>query len=219
MAGAAEDKADGKGAPVAGGRAAYLERRRAATRAAILSAARQVFAEASYGDARIDDIIGGAGVSRATFYAHFESKFELACAIYDEIAPQTAALFARLPALTRGDRAGIRQWLDDFVGIHLEHRNVTSLIAQLQLFERRFRARILSDAEALIDLAAAGKGTGFAQAKGPEDAARRQRARVRLLFNRVAILCAEVARGELSRADADISLELVSEEIAQFLSA
>ena len=96
---------------------------------------------------------------------------------------------------------------------------MTSLIAQLQLFERRFRARILSDAEALIDLAAAGKGTGFAEATGPDDAARRQRARVRLLFNRVAMLCAEVARGELSREDAGISLELVSEEIAQFLSA
>ena len=43
--------------------------------------------------------------------------------------------------------------------------------------------------------------------------------RSRLLFNRVAMLCAEVARGELSREDAGISLELVSEEIAQFLSA
>ncbi|WP_150292867.1 TetR/AcrR family transcriptional regulator [Sphingobium estronivorans] len=199
------------------GRAAYLERRRATTRASILLAARQVFADASYSEAKIDNIIRAAGVSRATFYAHFESKFELACAIYDEIAPQTTALFARLPSLARKDRAGIRQWLNDFVGIHLEHRNVTSLIAQLQLFERSFRARILSDAEALIDLVAAVEGTGFADAKGPSDGARRTRARIRLLFNRVAMVCAEVARGELSPDDAGISLELVGEEIALFL--
>ncbi|WP_176594401.1 TetR/AcrR family transcriptional regulator [Sphingobium sp. EM0848] len=199
------------------GRAAYLERRRATTRAAILFAARRVFADATYNDAKIDNIIRAAGVSRATFYAHFESKFELACAIYDEIAPQTAALFARLPTLARNDRAGIGQWLEDFVGIHLEHRNVTSLIAQLQLFERSFRIRILSDSEALIDLVAAAEGTGFASAKGAGDAARRERARVRLLFNRVAMLCAEVARGELSPEDAGISLELVGEEIALFL--
>ncbi|WP_196221822.1 TetR/AcrR family transcriptional regulator [Sphingobium sp. CAP-1] len=204
---------------MSGRRAAYLERRRATTRGAILSAARQIFADASYGDAKIEDIIRTAAVSRATFYAHFASKFELACAIYDEIAPQTAALFVRLSGLKRDDRTGIRHWLDDFVGIHLEHRQVTSLIAQLQLFERSFRARILHDAEALIDLVAATEGTGFGRAKGSGAAARLQRARVRLLFNRVAMLCAEVARGELSPEDADISLDLVSEEIAQFLAA
>ena len=203
--------------PHPGGRVAYLERRKATTRAAILLAARQVFADASYRDTKIDNIIRAAGISRATFYAHFESKFELACAIYDEIAPQTTALFARLPTLARDDRTGIRQWLNDFVGIHLEHRYVTSLIAQLQLFERSFRARILSDGEALIDLVAAVEGTGFAGAKGPGDAARRERARVRLLFNRVAMLCAEAARGELSPQDAEISLELVGDEIALFL--
>jgi AcrR family transcriptional regulator len=195
-----------------GGRAAYLERRRAATRNAILLAARRVFADASYADAKIDDIIGAAGVSRATFYSHFESKLELACAIYEEIVPQTRALFARLPGLAGGDRAAVRAWLDAFVGSHLEHRYVT--IAQLQLFESQFRARILRDTEVLIDLVAASGAGGFAAAAS--DA--RQRVRVRLLFNRVANVCAEVARGEFEGEAAEICLDLVGEEILGFFN-
>ena len=198
------------------GRAAYLERRRATTRRAILIAARQVFADASYVDAKIGDIIRAAEVSRATFYAHFESKLELACAIYDEIAPQTTGLFDRLSGLAPDDPQGVRQWLEDFVGIHLEHRYVTPFIAQLQLFESGFRTRILRDTEGRIDLVGGSGVAGFALAMGTSDVARRQRVRVRPLFNRVATVCAEIARGELSREDANICLELVGQEILQF---
>ena len=194
------------------GRAAYLERRRAATRNGILLAARRVFADASYVDAKIDDIIGAAGVSRATFYSHFESKLELACAIYEETVPETRALFARLPDLAGGDLAAVREWLDGFVAIHLEHRYVTPLIAQLQLFESGFRARILRDTEALIDLVAASGVSVFARAAQDK----RQRVKVRLLFNRVANLCAEVARGEFEGEAREISLDLAGEEILRF---
>lgn len=196
----------------ASGRAAYLERRRAATRDGIVRAARQVFAEASYVDAKIDDILGAAGVSRATFYSHFESKLELASAIYEETVPQTRALFERLPLLARQDLSAVREWLADFVGIHLEHRYVTPLIAQLQLFETGFRARILADTEVLIDLVAASGVDAFAKV-GTDD---RQRIRVRLLFNQIAHVCAEVARGEFG-VQSDICLDLVAEEIVRFV--
>jgi AcrR family transcriptional regulator len=202
------------GTQSSGGRAAYLERRRAATRNAILLAARRVFADASYADAKIDDIIGAAGVSRATFYSHFESKLELACAIYEETVPETRELFARLPGLAGGDLAAVKAWLDAFVGIHLEHRYVTPLIAQLQLFESGFRARILRDTEALIDLVAASGVAEFAEAASDQ----RQRVRVRLLFNRVANVCAEVARGEFEGEAGNICLELVGEEMLGFLN-
>ena len=206
---ALQDEARGRGS----GRAAYLERRRAATRAAILVAARRVFADASYVDAKIDDIIGAAAISRATFYSHFESKLELACAIYEETVPQTRALFARLPGLAGQDLAAVREWLGEFVGIYLEHRYVTPLIAQLQLFESGFRARILRDTEGLIDLVAASGVPGLARAATDT----RQRIRTRLLFNQVAGVCAEVARGEFAGEEADICLDLVGEEILRFL--
>lgn len=213
------EQPDNVATPRGGARAAYLERRRAATRAAILFAARTVFADASYVDAKIEDIIRAAGVSRATFYAHFDSKLELAVAIYDEIVPQTTALFARLPAVATHDARAVRQWLDDFVGLYLEHRYVTPLIAQLQLFEKGFRARILRDSEELIDLLGESGIAGFRQAMGADDAARRQRMRMRLLFNRVAASCSEIAWEEMSATDADLCLDLVGAEILHYLQS
>lgn len=197
-------------------RAMYLQRRREATRAAILDAARQVFAEASYIQAKIDDIIRTAGVSRATFYAHFESKRELAYAIYEAIAPQTDALFARLPGLAEQDLTAARVWLSDFVGIYIEHRYVTPLIAQLQLFENSFRLRILADTEKLMDRLHSAGVSRFAREK-LDSRVSRERARGRLLLNEVAAVCGDIARGELSDVEADMCLDLLGEKLLLFL--
>jgi len=200
-----------------GGRAAYLRRRRAATRAAILLAGRQVFARANYVQAKIDDIIRTARVSRATFYSHFGTKLDLAYAIYDEIAPQTMALFGRLPSLVDRDALAMRGWLLEFVGLYVGHRYVTPLIAQLQLFEDSFRKRMADDGDALIDLVAGAGVPSFMRATGQGEDAVRQRIRARLLFNRVAMVCAQIARGEIASEHADRWLELVGEEMMHFL--
>ncbi|MCP1470423.1 AcrR family transcriptional regulator [Sphingobium sp. OAS761] len=201
------------------GRAAYLRRRRDATRTMILVAARHVFARANYLQAKIEDIIRQAGVSRATFYDHFGSKLDLAFAIYDEIAPQNAALFARLPGLVdSGDPAAMRSWLDDFVGMYVEHRYVTPLIAQLQLFESGFRSRILEDTEALMDALAAGGVSGFAPATRAGDPVPRARTHGRLLLNRVAAVCGDIARGE-QPAEANTSLDIIGTELLAYLRA
>lgn len=197
-------------------RRASIERRRANTRALILDAARRVFASANYAEAKIDDIIRTAGVSRATFYAHFTSKAELAGAIYEAIVPQTTALFARFPALT--EPAQVHAWLDDFVALHLEHRYVTPLIAQLQLFEAGFRERILRDTEALIDMTQGGARSGTSAQEPSLAEARRRRIALRLLYNRVAAACAEIARGEYGRDDAALCRSLLATEILGFLA-
>ncbi|WP_052505769.1 TetR/AcrR family transcriptional regulator [Novosphingobium sp. P6W] len=196
-------------------RVASIERRRGATRALILEAARLIFASANYAEAKVDDIIRTAGVSRATFYAHFTSKAELAGAIYEAIVPQTTALFARFPTLE--EPAQVHAWLDDFVALHLEHRYVTPLIAQLQLFEAGFRKRILRDTDVLIEITLSG---AWPETPGDEPASAEGRSRriaLRLLFNRVAAACAEIARGEYGAEDARTCLELLADEILSFL--
>lgn len=200
------------------GRQAYLRQRREATRAAILQAARGVFAQCNYIDAKIEDIIRTAGVSRATFYAHFESKLELAYAIYDEIVPQTTALFDALPEAGDAGIDAIKAWLRAFADIHVEHRYVTPLIAQLQLFESGFRQRVLNDSEGFIDRLARSGVRGFAAVAGTGPEARRQRVHARLVTNRAAAVCAEIARGETSPADTEIVLDLVGRELLEFMA-
>lgn len=198
-------------------RAIYLQRRRDKTRAAILLAAREVFASANYLDARVEDIFRRAGVSRATFYMHFASKLELAHAIYDEIAPQTVELFDRLPTLAPQGLEAIKEWMRAFIDMHVEHRYVTPLLAQLQLFESDFRRRLLNDAEHLIDRLGEAGSVAFLRARGSDASARRQRMRARLLMNRVAAVCAEIGRGEMTGEQADICLDLVAHELLEFM--
>jgi len=58
--------------------------RSAETRAAILSAAEQVFAKAGLAGARTDDIAAAAGVNKALLYYYFKSKRGLYEAVLDD---------------------------------------------------------------------------------------------------------------------------------------
>ncbi|MEZ4390427.1 MAG: TetR/AcrR family transcriptional regulator [Polyangiales bacterium] len=60
-------------------------------RAQILAVATEVFAEKGYHDARIDDIVVGAGIARGTFYLYFSDKR----AIFEELVD---GFLARLDA-------------------------------------------------------------------------------------------------------------------------
>ena len=57
------------------------EQQRLATRARIIDAALLVFEKRGMAGATIEEILGAAGVSRATFYAHFTGKPDVGRAI------------------------------------------------------------------------------------------------------------------------------------------
>ncbi len=199
-------------------RADYLLHKRNNTRSAILEAAKLVFAETNYADAKVEDIFRTAGVSRATFYSHFVSKRELATAIYEEITPHTEALFRTFPELVSIGRAGVRRWLENFIALHIAHKYATPLIAQLQLFENEFRQRILADADILIDSLGAAGIKSYLLAQGENPNARKQRIRARLLMNRVATVCAEIAREEIKGEEIPIYLSLLEEDLLAFVN-
>ncbi|NIH80191.1 TetR/AcrR family transcriptional regulator [Amycolatopsis viridis] len=80
-----------------------------------LECAREVFARLGYHAATVADIVATANGSRATFYAHFRDKADIAAALFERILPDTAALYrmpAHFPELTR---ARVRTWLDEHV--------------------------------------------------------------------------------------------------------
>lgn len=64
------------------------------TRARILDAAMEVFAEKGYHDARVDEIVTLSGSSKGGVYFHFSSKREIFMALIDEFAANLAAEFA-----------------------------------------------------------------------------------------------------------------------------
>lgn len=96
-------------------------RKGAATRARLLDAAKAVFEEDGFLDARISDIAERAGLSHGSFYHYFDSKEqifrEVAMALSDLLhAPLSTVIFD--PASTASPqeriRAGNRRFLEDY---------------------------------------------------------------------------------------------------------
>ena len=71
------------------------ERTKAANRAAILRAAREVFADLGYGAASVRDIVRRTDLATGTFYNYFPDKEAVFRALVDEIAVEARALRPR----------------------------------------------------------------------------------------------------------------------------
>lgn len=87
------------------------EQQRQATRARIIEAALSVFERRGMGAATIEEILNAAGVSRATFYAHFTGKPDVGRAILADMWDRSTDLYARFAELPDWSRASIRGWL------------------------------------------------------------------------------------------------------------
>ena len=198
-----------------GGRNAFQQQRRDQTRAAILAGAATVFSATPYVFATVDDLIAAAGVSRATFYAHFDTKLSLALAIYDSIEVDWQNLYRELIRMTPPDRAALESWLHRLAHIYVEHGYVTSLVIQLATFEPSFRQRLRSDGDRLIDaLGSAGVG-GFRAALS----ANAERVRARLILTRLDQICTALATGDIASAgERSLYIRAGAEEILDFMT-
>src|SRR6187431_1194177 len=84
-----------------------LEVRQSVQRTRLLEAAAAVFARAGYADASAEAIAREAGMSKATFYEHFDNKEECILALHDDA---TAAVLEAMR------RTGVDHSADDSAG-------------------------------------------------------------------------------------------------------
>jgi AcrR family transcriptional regulator len=85
------------------------------TRERLIDAAMGVFLKVGYGNTAIADIASVAGVSRATFYLHFETKADVFLAALEvhRGSKERAEYWRSLnSALITGSRKSIRKWLE-----------------------------------------------------------------------------------------------------------
>jgi AcrR family transcriptional regulator len=124
-------------APARHGRRSQAERT-ARTRAALVGAARELFAEKGFTATSRDEIAARAGVTRGALYHHFESKTALAAAV---VAGLEDDLVARVVAAA-SEAEGVREQL------HLGCRAYMDACADPTV------ARVLADAPAVLGIAA-----------------------------------------------------------------
>jgi AcrR family transcriptional regulator len=87
-----------------------------ATRAAVVRAARELFAERGYAAVGTNEVVERAGVTRGALYHHFADKRALFRAVYEELEQEVAerivAAVAREPRPERHLEVGVSAFLD-----------------------------------------------------------------------------------------------------------
>jgi AcrR family transcriptional regulator len=81
------------------------------TRQRLLDAAAASFEEKGYARTTIDDIVSGAGATRATFYLHFGAKGDIVREFMETIWTDVTDVYDGLgAAVASADRAALREW-------------------------------------------------------------------------------------------------------------
>src|SRR5437764_10191454 len=84
------------------------------TRSRLVDATVEAFRLRGYAATTVEDIAAAAGVTRATFYLHFEGKLDIYREFGHSVRQEIDDIHDRLPAVAGGGRRpAIRQWLDD----------------------------------------------------------------------------------------------------------
>jgi AcrR family transcriptional regulator len=113
------------------------ERRRALTRAALLEAAREVFARRGFNGASLDEIAETAGFTRGAIYKHFENKEDMLFAVYDQMNEEALERISQHlelgPAAAFDFSAVADMWREIFGG----DPELVALELEFQLYELR----------------------------------------------------------------------------------
>jgi AcrR family transcriptional regulator len=120
------------------------QQRTAATRRALVNAARRIFARDGFEASRIEDIAGATGHTRGAFYAHFNSKEDLFFALFEqEVGERLRDLRAALERCKDGSDK--MRALRKFYVARVSDRQWVMLALEFKLFalrHPRLRARL-----------------------------------------------------------------------------
>ncbi|GAB2848485.1 TetR/AcrR family transcriptional regulator [Actinocorallia aurea] len=109
------------------------------TEAAFLDAARRVFAEKGYFNAKISDIAQAAGKSSGSFYNYYENKEELLQALLDQFS--TEVLVQSLKAQSDDPEEGIRAAVRVYWNTYREYLAEMIGMFQMSMTDESFAAR------------------------------------------------------------------------------
>lgn len=146
---------------------------REGTRTKLLEGSVRVFAQKGYASATVDDVLQEAGVSRASFYAHFPSKLAVVEALSDGFVPIWRPLYDELADMVAPDLPDLEDWCRRNVALYRQNEATCLVLTQAAAAEPDIYWKIAGYQESLIDLLA-NRNPGLAHLR--HDTAARHRA-------------------------------------------
>ncbi|ORV45304.1 hypothetical protein AWC02_13775 [Mycolicibacter engbaekii] len=140
------------------------DRQRIMTRDHIMAAALEAFAERGYVAVTIDDIVRRAGIGRATFYLHFDSK----AAVLRELRSTAMTVWAQQDAPRGGasGRPSIRAFFEKLVDFYTRTPQLYMALHQARAADPEFAAAHRETMEAnVVEWTEAGVMPGATEAK------------------------------------------------------
>lgn len=112
------------------------DRHRLLTRDHITTAALEAFAERGYVATTVDDIVQRAGIGRATFYLHFDSK----AAVLRELRDSAMTVWSQQEAPRGGSRPSIRTFFEKVVDRYTASPQLHQALHQARAADPEFAA-------------------------------------------------------------------------------
>jgi AcrR family transcriptional regulator len=124
------------------GRTRLQQQQKEATRKRLIDAARYAFSRGTYAAITVDDVISRAKVSRTSFYRHFESKWDVARALFGQLSPAVRLSWRRLPADPDPSEAELAQWIAGILETLKGHAFLMRILREAETFEPEARAQV-----------------------------------------------------------------------------
>ena len=115
----------------------------------IVAAAAAAFAQSSYRETSVEEIIEIAGISSATFYKYFKNKLDVASELIKFFAPKVETVADELPGQATPDE--VREWVSRVLEFHEQNRQFIVLLSEVMSFEPAFSPAIIAGYDNIID--------------------------------------------------------------------
>ncbi|HTH27743.1 MAG TPA: TetR/AcrR family transcriptional regulator [Sphingobium sp.] len=179
-------------------------------------AAARIFGERGYFAPSVDDIIREAGVSRPTFYRHFDGKFGAALDLFERESAALTPLWRSLGDRDYRDPSAVHQWVCDLVEYQASRARLPRMIVEMGMVEPAFLDRLGAIVPAIIDELAQSI-PAFAATRGESEAARRHRAEAWLILHEIIDHSVSMAQG-FPQPERALLVQLMSERVHRFVT-
>ena len=104
----------------------------------LLDAATRIFEESGYLAPSVDDIAQAAGVSRQTFYRHFDSKLAIGIAFFQEQRATALPLWSAIDDAGARDPVRVRAWVESLLDHYYQRRRALRTLLEMSIVEPDF---------------------------------------------------------------------------------